>query len=71
MTRQEAQDSIGKEFKLNWTNVAGGKFDIIRNVTSEGYVVGDFIEAPATDCRLKQDVPKQLKQYVNEKERHG
>lgn len=61
MKIEEAKANIGQPFKLNWIKVLSGKFDIIREVDIDGWIIGDFLEAPAQDCRLKAEQPEQLK----------
>lgn len=61
MTVNEAKQNIGQPFKLNWVKALGGKFDTIREVREDGWIVGDFWEAPAEDCRLKMEQPEHLK----------
>lgn len=61
MTIEEARAAIGQPFKLNWIKAIGGKFDTIREVREDGWIVGDFWEAPAEDCRLKMEQPEHLK----------
>lgn len=62
MTVQEAQNSIGKEFRLSLFNSGIlGRFDIIRRVKIDGYILGDFISAPCEACQLKLPQPAQLK----------
>lgn len=64
MTVNEAQASIGQPFKISW--LTGGKlgsFDKIKFVDNQGNIHGDFIEAPAEDCRLKEPQPEQLKKH--------
>lgn len=62
MTPQEAKLALGQPFKLNWvTSGAAGQFDIIRFVDQTGWVHGDWLAAPAEDCRLKNIQPEQLK----------
>lgn len=51
--------NIGQQFKLNF--LTGTRFDTIRRVDQDGTVHGDFIEAPADSCRLKQAQPEHLK----------
>lgn len=62
MTIQEAKANIGKPFKLNW--IKGGvcsQFDTIISVDDNGEVHGNFLSAPAEDCRLKEAQPDHLK----------
>jgi hypothetical protein len=59
MTTQEARASIGQEFKV--IGLTGMRFDTIRKVEADGTIHGDFTEAKADDCRLKQDQPDHLK----------
>lgn len=66
MTIEEAKENIGQPFKLNWIKAIGGEFDTIRGVRADGWVIGDFLEAPAEDCRLKMDQPVQLKKKQSE-----
>lgn len=63
MTIQEAKENIGKEFKLNWVSGTGAaaQFDIIKFVDANGWIHGEWLSAPAEDCRLKQEQPEQLK----------
>lgn len=71
MTIAEAKESIGKEFKLSWiTSGLAARFDIIRRVDESGVIHGDWLEAPAQDCRLKQEQPEQLKKNKDESEIH-
>lgn len=58
MTKAEANDNIGKEFK---PLIDGARFDIIRRVDDDGNIHGDFTTAHHEDCRLKQEQPEQLK----------
>lgn len=66
MTIEEAKANIGQPFKPNWIKGLGGKFDIIREVDIDGWIIGDFWEAPAEDCRLKMEQPEQLKNSKND-----
>jgi hypothetical protein len=52
-----ATANIGKEFK--WRLV--DRWDVIRQVTPDGTIIGDSMEAPAFDCRLKEPVPEGFK----------
>lgn len=62
MNIQEAWNSIGKEFKvIDFTSGLLARFDILREVTKDGILIGDFIEAPVFMCRLKNEQPEQLK----------
>jgi hypothetical protein len=62
MNVEEAKQSKGKEFKLSWASGGIlGRFDTIRYVDADGWIHGDFLSAPADDCRLKQEQPPQLK----------
>lgn len=57
MTTEEAYNNIGKPFKyqhcVHW--------DVIKEVSGDGYITGEFLCVPAEDCRLKQEQPPQLK----------
>lgn len=66
MTIEEAKANIGQPFKLSWVKGLGGKFDTIREVRNDGWIVGDFWEAPAEDCRFKMEQPEQLKNNQSE-----
>ncbi len=66
MTKEEAVANIGQPFKLSWIKGLGGKFDTIREVRKDGWIVGDFWEAPAEDCRLKMEQPEFLKKKQSE-----
>lgn len=58
MNIQEALANIGKEFK--W--IGCPHWDFIREVrTEDQMIIGDKIEAPVEDCRLKQEVPIQFR----------
>jgi hypothetical protein len=59
MLRDEAQSNIGKPFKYTLCH----QWDTIRNVTLDGIIIGDFIECPCEDARLKQPIPEQLKKH--------
>jgi hypothetical protein len=62
MTIEEAQANIGKPFKcIDGGNGLAGKFDTIKKVVN-GWIYGEFMAAPAEDCRLKQEQPEHLKQ---------
>jgi len=66
MTKQEAINAVGKEFKV--TALHGGilgSFDIIVSVSDTGIIFGNYTEALCTDCRLKQEQPQQLKKTDN------
>jgi hypothetical protein len=66
MTSQEAQANVGNQFK--WLGSDGGvtsHFDIIKKVKND-WIYGEFIAAPAEDCRLKQDQPDHLKKNSDE-----
>lgn len=66
MTIQEAQSNIGQPFKwIDGGNGITGKFDVIKKVIKD-WVYGEFIAAPAEDCRLKQDKPEHLKKTNDE-----
>lgn len=65
MTIDQAKAAIGQPFKV--TALIGSPFDTIREVTEDGTIIGDFTEAFAEDCRLKQAQPEALKNYVNPK----
>ncbi len=68
MTIQEAQQNIGQPFRVDgfgtWFAKNSSRFDTIRAVNEEGWIVGDFIDAPAQDCRLKEAVPEQFKKQA-------
>jgi len=59
MTTTEAQNNIGQPFKLTGAGMPG--FDIIQSLREDGYIIGNFLDAPAEDCRLKQSQPEQLR----------
>lgn len=65
MTTEEAKAAIGQPFK--WTLCI--KWDVIKEVTDDGFIIGEFLTAPAEDCRLKQPQPEQLKKSKNEYEK--
>ncbi len=65
MTIEEARSSIGKPFK--WSLSAN--WDVIKEATDDGYIIGEFLEAPVDECRLKQPQPEQLKKKNNEQEK--
>lgn len=67
MTQQEANENIGKSFKYRLCDI----WDVIKNVSAEGYITGDFITAPVEDCRLKQEVPAGLQNYQKQKSDAG
>ena len=63
MTISEAKNSIGKPFKLSWVKPKSGlaaNFDKIKSVDPSGWVHGEWLSAPAEDCRLKGEVPPGL-----------
>jgi hypothetical protein len=61
MTIQEAKDSIGKPFKYRLID----RWDVIVSVDEKnGFVQGEFVEAPVEDCRLKQAVPPQFQKPI-------
>lgn len=62
MTTEEAKQNIGQPFK--WQLCV--KWDVIREVTADGYIIGGFLTAPVEDCRFKQPQPEQLKNKKNE-----
>jgi hypothetical protein len=59
MDIQTAKQNIGKPFK--YANVV--HWDVIRSVSDDGMITGDFMEAPVEDCRLKQPVPEGFKKH--------
>lgn len=61
MTIDTARANIGQPFR--WKSYK--RFDIIRKVKDDGYIKGDFIEAPCEDCNLKQNQPEQLKKQTH------
>lgn len=62
MTPEQARENIGQQFRLSgYGDGLLSRFDTIRLVTEDGKVYGDFIEAHAHDCQLKQEQPEQLK----------
>jgi hypothetical protein len=61
MTPKEATENIGRQFRIIGFGGLCGKFDTILAVDENGWIIGNFIEAPAEDCRLKQTQPEQLK----------
>lgn len=61
MTISEATQAIGQPFKYSLCS----KWDVIKEVRPDGYIIGEFIEAPADECRLKQEIPEGLKKYQN------
>lgn len=63
MTIEEAQANIGKPFKYFLCRT----WDIIKDVRNDGVIVGEWLEAPAEDCRLKQEQPEALKQFQQNK----
>lgn len=67
MTREEAEANIGQPFrwKEGGTGICG-KFDIIKKVTENGMVCGEFLRAHHDDCRLKQEQPDHLKKHKDE-----
>jgi len=56
MEISEAKNAIGQPFK--WSLCV--KWDVIRSVTDDGFIIGDFITAPIEETRLKQEQPPQL-----------
>lgn len=62
MTISEAKQNIGKLFKVSFLTGYGraAGFDVIQKVDESGWVHGEWLSAPASDCRLKGEVPKQL-----------
>jgi hypothetical protein len=69
MTLEEAKANIGKPFK--WLGAASGaaaQFDVIKGVSKDGTVYGDWLAAHHDDCRLKQDQPEHLKKHEDEKD---
>jgi hypothetical protein len=52
-----AKKNIGQPFKVDWLD----KWDVIRSVTNEGMIIGDQVEAEASDCRLKEPQPDAFK----------
>jgi hypothetical protein len=66
MTQEQAKAAIGQPFKV--TALRGGllgEFDTIREVTEDGTIIGDYTEAAAEDCRLKQAQPDALRKDNN------
>jgi len=63
MDIQTAKANIGQPFKYGSVY----KWDTVRQVTDDGYIHGDFIEAPVEDCRLKMAQPEALKNYTRQK----
>lgn len=59
MTTQEAKNNIGKPFKYQYCI----KWDVIRDVSDDGYITGDFLSVPCEDCRLKLPQPEHLKKH--------
>lgn len=66
MEISEAKQNIGQPFKYSLCV----QWDKIREVTEDGYIVGDFLNVPAEDCRLKKEVNAGLKAYFENK-KHG
>ncbi len=65
MTLEEAKSNIGKPFKImGFAGGAAGGFDTIRSVEENGMIHGDFIQALAEDCRLKQEQPEGFKRSM-------
>lgn len=63
MDIETAKQNIGKPFKYSLC----AHWDVIKEVTPDGYIIGEFIECPCEDARLKQEIPEGLKQYQQNK----
>jgi len=63
MDTQTAKANLGKPFKY----LSFFKWDTILGVTADGYIHGEIFEAPAEDCRLKQEQPEALKKFQEQK----
>ena len=57
MTIEEARAAIGQPFK--WILCA--QWDKIIEVSDDGYITGEIVQAPVEECRLKQPQPEHLK----------
>lgn len=57
MNATEAHANIGKPFKYQYCV----KWDLIKEVTDDGYIIGEFLTVPVEDCRLKMEQPIQLR----------
>lgn len=65
MTAEQATSNVGQPFK--WTLCV--KWDVIKDVTGDGFIIGEFLTAPVEDCRLKQEQPSWLKKSKHEYEK--
>ena len=63
MDIKTALENIGQPVKYGTVN----KWDVIRSVTTDGFIIGDFLEAPVEDCRLKMAQPEALKLFQEQK----
>ena len=67
MTIQEANNNIGKPFKMiGFTGGLMSEFDTIIRVDADGTIHGNYIEAHCDDCRLKQAQPEQLRRRLTD-----
>lgn len=62
MTTEEAKAAIGQPFK--WTLCV--KWDVIKEVTDDGFIIGEFLEAPVESCRLREEQKPWLKKQPKE-----
>lgn len=61
MTREEVFANFGKPFKVTYLHGGIlGSFDTIRAITTDDWIIGDFIVAHCEDCRLKGEQPQHL-----------
>ncbi len=65
MTTEEAIAAKGQPFR--WLADGVHWWDIITDV-KDGWVIGNFFDAPAHDCRLKNEIPEGLKKYKENQE---
>lgn len=61
MTQTEAIEAIGQRFKVK--DFTGMPDDVIRQVTTDGVIIGDWVEALAEDCRFIQALPEGLAKW--------
>lgn len=61
MTIEQAKNNIGEPFTVK--DMPGLGFDTIRSVDPDGTIHGDFLEASAEDCRLKEKQPEALRRH--------
>lgn len=62
MTLQEAKENIGNQFKVEYPGSGLlHKWDVLKSVSDDGFIEGEFSSGHCSNFRLKNSVPVQLR----------